>query len=476
MGECRLHRDSRYFQHQQKYIVLIFHRMPSVHTDGVSNTEKLNIKPTLRSLSDNMSKSIVSSSDSESEFDDTHIETPIALREASKSFSDGIYVKATTTIPLRDQLVTAPTNLATPTRYHKRRAPISYSDEERELIRKQKLISENNVFSPQPQAGSSARDLRKSTFESVEITQQPTIRKDLVLEKDIEFDPSDRDLPAKPNEEQIEDVTSSKRPVINEEYRQQVTKTPQRLSPLRKEIIPSSSSAKSAAEEIASEIVRSGAFRSRSTQEIIDQINSSIDKMRKEEKLAGDDIGPEDDWEEEEEILRSLDSYLPKSDKTLLDGSPSRLRNGHVTSKTPLLNFSEKSPRPIPSETQRSSFAKTEIAAAKVIEKVKDQQKENTISEPIKPRTSKLSKRKPSTSRKLSGKYARDVLRKRKLTEPSGIYESWLYDKWDKLKRLVELSIPNNVIINNNLVLKELGCKDKDELAQRIKFLERKKQ
>lgn len=452
------------------------------------------------------------SSESDSEFEDTNIETPVALRETSRSFGEGTYTRTTTTIPLKNDS-TKHTNISTPTRTRKRKALVSFSDEERELIRTEKLISDNNEFSPHGEVGSPARRMRLTSLETLGSLQPPTSErqnfKRRSLDKDIEFDVSDRDLPEKGNKS-VGNI--SKNSVRYDEYKQTVTKTPQRLSPLRKEIIPSSSSVKSAAEQVAEEIVTSGAIRLKTAKEIIAQINSSIDKMREKEGIL-----VSDDSDSDEEILRQIDSFLPsrKDEATKLEapmenvpketiskentsrvvttplGSPSRA--GNYRSISSLLAFNERKEAEEKEKLNSLDMHSTSKTLHVLLSPKPISPKLATITgdeEPethelngefeneteTKPRSSKVSRKRASaTNRKLSGKYARDVLRKRKLIEKPGKYESWLYDKWDKLKRLVELSIPNNVIINNPTVLKELGCKDKDELAQRIRFLSRKR-
>lgn len=488
--------------------------MPSIDANDKYSLKLQKSLPTSKVPAEKMTNHSLSNSESDSEFEDTNIETPLTLRETSRSYTDGIYVRTTTTIPLRDEPASAPTKLSTPIRSRKRKALVSFSDEEREFIRNEKLISDENVFGPRPQVGSPARRMKQAVGDSGFLL---TSRLDTIpaFQKDMEFDPSDRDLPEKRDIVNGNNrVVSPKKPLVDEAYKQQVTRTPQRRSPLRKEIIPSSSSIKSAAEEVAEEIARSGAFRSKSTQEIIDQINTSIDKMRESEGL----MAPSLEDESEEEILKSLDSYLPKSDRTQLDGSPSRSRTKEVTSSTPLLNFSRMLPSKLNSTPKFSEPVETRselqnVEVETVAEKEQVQQPESPVLEGLveslsrkllddssakdshadvkttstshKPvheppehdsrqRTTKLaSSNRNSTGKRLSGKYARDILRRRHQTSKN--YESWLYDRWDKLKRLVELSVPNNVLINNELVLKELGCKDKDELAQRIRFLVRHK-
>lgn len=416
------------------------------------------------------------SSESDSEFEDTIIETPAALREASKSYSDGFYVKSTTTIPLVNDL-TKSTNMSTPTRTRKRKALVSFSDEERELIRNEKVITDNNEFSPRGQVSSPAKRMR-STFLKPADQHGPDmpVFEPISIEKDIEFDASDRDLPGRST---TTTGNGQKGRALYEEYKLVVTKTPQRLSPLRKEILPSSSSVKSAVVE-ADEIMRSAATRSRTAQEIIDQINISIDKMR---AVEGDLESGESDESDDEEILRKIDSYLPKATTkrgTTPLGSPSHVGEPHSISSLREFNKNLENGEKVSSIEKAAAplFSPREIISPKPISpKLASFELEDPDDDKIRTQLSRSSNgtklSASAVNRKLSGKYARDVLRKRKLKEPK--YESWLHDRWDKLKRLVELSIPNNVIINSTIVLKDLGCKDKEELAQRIRFLSRER-
>lgn len=426
------------------------------------------------------------SSESDSEFEDTHIETPLALRETSKSFNDGLYFRTTTTIPLKDDAAKNKI-ISTPTRTGKRKALVSFSDEERELIRKEKVITDSNEFSPRGPGSSPARRMRSTFLDSQKPLDRTDVERsnfDIPVEKEIEieFDVSDRGLPEKGPSA----TGNQKSTALYEEYKQLVTKTPQRLSPLKREIIPSSNSVKSAA-VAADEIIRSGATRSKTAQEIIDQINSSIDKMREVEGVFASEHESDSD---EEQILREIDSYLPKAMRkkgiTPL-GSPSHVAEPHSISS--LAAFNERIENEERSNSEKAAVSPQTIVAPKPLfspkpispklaaidaeEAPETHEIENLV---LSTRNSKVTKRRASAAnRKLSGKYARDVFRKRKLTEPLGKYESWLYEKWDKLKRLVELSIPKNVLINSTIVLEDLGCKDKEELAQRVKFLSRRR-
>lgn len=402
-------------------------------------------------------------SSSDSEFEDSHIETPQALRNTSKSFTE-TYAR-TTTVPLRKDL-SAPTNLSTPTRI--RKLLVSFSDEERQLIRTEKLISDHNVFSPQKQAGSPPRRIQNAVHRNsagISALNRPS------LERDIEFDPSDRDLPEK-------GANALNGAVVTEDYKQTVTRTPRRLSPLRKEIVASSSSSKSVAENI-DQIARSGATRSKSTQEILDQINSSIDRMR---EVEGEPRKEDSDSDSDEGILRKLDSFLPKATSAV--ETPSRSSKEYT--KSPLWNLPEisfpKTSGPGPVDGKADVVQPAESVLTGNINnydanRIKDSfpsslTRSQKVLSPVEARKLKRSKASRKSVGSLSGMYARNVLRKRK--QGTAEYESWLYEKWDKLKRLVELSVPRNVLVNNSLVLKELGC-DKAELQQRIQFLERQR-
>lgn len=430
--------------------------------------------------------------ESESEFEDSPMNTPITLRERS---TDNVYVRTTTSVPLKDHLDHV--GFITPTKpkiSEKSSEKTAFEDEEREVIRHEKLITDNNEFSPTTYSRSPARRIRaslahtalmglpkhndvpnfKENFQRAHrnipmslLSVHPRLNNNVLLERGIEFDPSDRDLP----EKSPQVFGSPRRPQLEESHKH-LAKTPTRLSPLRNEIIPLSGSVKTTAEELA-DMSRSGALLLKSAQEIQDQINMSMDRMRDGESDARDDES------DDEEILEQLDHFLPKTaleevsvahtpgNLTGKSGSPGRnpnnqiQRNGH----TPLLNFSEI----VTTLTQESQKKKFELPSEPRIALEYEKLPSPDYSQPT---SLKVAKRRTApTNRKLSGRYARDVLRKRKLTA-SGKYQSWLYDKWDKLRRLVELSIPNLVIINNTVVLRELGC-TKEELAQRVKFLER---
>lgn len=376
--------------------------------------------------------------ESDIEFEDSRIETPLSLKETTRSFAEnGVHVRSTT-IPLK---TSGDSNgLSTPTKarssFSVTRRKLSgpdlaiseqngdISEEEGEIIRNSKLIGDENEFSPRLAHTSPSRPMRTSVF-----------NKPLV---DVEFEPSDHDLP-KERDNIFVSPTKSK-----SEIKPLAAHTPRRLSPLRKEIVSSSS-----ASDLVSKMAQSGATKPKTAREILQQINTSIDEMRAADIEA--DIEADLEADEvpihvsgDEDILKSLDTYLPKVPST-----PPQPMSSPVPKAVESLRkivIPEKPPSPILS-----------LVAPETTELKRDK-----------------ARRRP-TSRKLSGKYARDTLRKRKLTATSGKYDAWLYDKWGRLRMLVELSVPNNVIINSTIVMKELGCKTREELAQRVRFLAARK-
>lgn len=79
-------------------------------------------------------------------------------------------------------------------------------------------------------------------------------------------------------------------------------------------------------------------------------------------------------------------------------------------------------------------------------------------------RKSKRSVQPSPTRRKTPGKVVKPRLKRQ-----NG-YSAWDDSKWGKLTRLVALSVPQSVIINSEVVQKDLGC-SKAELALRVRFL-----
>lgn len=239
-----------------------------------------------------------------------------------------------------------------------------------------------------------------------------------------------------------------------------LNRMPRKSSPLR-QVVGVSSSMKSAAEEIADEIGRSGATKSKTTQEILDQINSSVERLRERDNTFVESLIDDEGSEDEREMLQSLDQFLVRKSADDSHNSfrrtsgPSHVDNDLLTPIKPL-------ERPTVSQSKASTDDATHEALLRTDHNAQLQG------------TSRLAKRNASKpNRKLSGKYARDLLRKRKIKNKEA-YEVWLKGKWNKLKRLILLSIPKEVLVNSKLVAHSLEC-GRRELIERIQFLESRK-
>ncbi|OVF09042.1 hypothetical protein A9F13_06g01793 [Clavispora lusitaniae] len=402
--------------------------------------------------------------DASSDFEDARIETPITIRESTQSWKDSRSAAESSS---------PKTNGGEPHGAAERYQ--SFLLRERETIRNEHLIGKSTEsLSNQYGAG--------NTSSSLLTHKQPN-------EQEIEFDSSDREeVSSLPSKSHKEDMTSSASTNLltnndTDNYKTNLTRTPRKSSPLRKEVRVNSSSVKSAAEEIAGQIARSGATKSKSTQEIIDQINSSVERLRERDMATLVGADTDEESEDDGEILRSLDDFLPKVPSNILpendspdENSPSlkinqSLRhspthtNVSVQRNIPILNpspliqpASEKKYTPLPSSPTRNptSFKDTAVSL------------KNEYS------SARSTKRRPeTTSRKLSGKFARNMLRKRHSYKQNR-YQNWSKRKWDKLKGLLASSIPKDVIINSSLVMEDLGC-NRSELIERICFLEQGK-
>lgn len=306
------------------------------------------------------------------------------------------------------------------------------NNEDAEFFRRNKLISEDNVFSPQSTAG--------RRFIQNRLLQKPDM-------EDLEFDPSDRDLPEKTSLEHS--LNRSRNDFVSEEPLKKSipemipsqtlnarrtelrfsVNTPQRSSPLRKVLLQDS--VNTSTEDAVRSISQSSVVRPKTTKEIFDQINSSIERFKSSDNKSFEVFLKDLLDESDDEILQNLDMLLPargvkdadqidalKDSKTMFtqDKSPRTLESNVLVLGSPGQNKSDRS----------------------------------------------------------RGKYTRKNVRdnfkwrhQKKLKE----YEAWTADKWAKLEALVALSVPNLVIINNKAVQSKLGCGDKNELAQRVKFL-----
>lgn len=368
-------------------------------------------------------------SDIRSDINDVEgIETPVSLKESKGKSNDAIHARvsasySTPKIPSH----------GTPITDHYQ----EFLKSDRDMIRNEKIIGHQNEIGLSSAQKLAERNLDPEFFET-HIMNQPDLER-LMNEPDIEFDPSDHDVsdtsPSMHREERANLRASAfldRSPPKTGHYVSSLTRTPRRRSPLR-QVVGISSSVKSVAEEIADEIARSGATKSKTTQEILDQINSSVERLREKENTF---LDVEEDSEEERDILKSLDDILPKEAASkpppLSSGNPAEQRDDQIF---PAVGSSAEKKEEVPQRSAR----RNELG----------------------------------TRRKLSGKYARDVLRKRKIKN-GGPYGSWSKEKWNKLKRLVKLSIPREVLANSKLVMQDLQC-SKKELADRIYFLDNHK-
>lgn len=345
----------------------------------------------------------------------------------------------------------ASTNFSTP-KFPLQGTPIDHYlrllDSDRVTIRNEKIIGDNNEFDLPSAQMFADRNLDPEFFEK-HIMNQPDFEK-LVDEPDIEFDPSDHDIsdtsPSVHREERANARASTaldRSPPKLDSYVSSLTRTPRRKSPLR-QVVGISSNVKSVAEEIADEIARSGATKSKTAEEILVQINSSVEKLRENDNTFLEALDADEDSDEDKDILKSLDDILPKE--------PSPLKSQLGVSATP--RNDQVLPEPIDGIRSQPLNIPNLNDSAEIPQK-------------------SLTRRQLGTSRKLSGKYARDVLRKRKIKNGAP-YGFWQKEKWAKLKQLMQLSIPREVIANSKLVMQDLQC-GKKELADRIYFLEHHK-
>lgn len=300
-------------------------------------------------------------------------------------------------------------------------------DREADFIRQNKLITDDNIFSPQSTAG---RGMRTSTFQ------------DSMAANGLEFDPSDRELPVK-----VADVNLSTRPLpkndllvpkvhgpTNTAKRDQThtelehpiapTHTPRRSSPLRQ--VHSKDSANTTTEDVVNALSESSALRPKTTKEIFDQINSSIERFRvyENEKRNTYSSLDESDVSNEEGLYKSLDSILPRRDtktKNLIQGDKKSDQR-------------ESSVLELGSPVRGKKFKTFARYSAKNIKK---------------PSILKANKRESK-------------------------FKPWTAERWKMLEALVLLSIPNSVIIHSKMVQSRLSCDSQKELAQRVQFLQKR--
>lgn len=311
------------------------------------------------------------------------------------------------------------------------------------FIRLKKLITDDNLFSPELTAG--RMSLRNKFLDR---THKPD---------ELEFDSSDRDLPEKnsllfrksrafergntehqpgvvsnPHETRRQDSKTS----TSEDLRIS-TNTPRRSSPLRREV--TKDFVDTSAVDAVNAISESSAIRPRTTQEIFDKINSSIERFKvydkKKRNVTADSTSSNESdgsGDSDEEILQSLHLLLP----------PRKSETTEIQPESNNLHESRKRLRPVESNVL-------------------------ILGSPGQNRTSK-----PKNQYKR--KNTRVIRKKLGHSMNRPVLKPWLVEKWTKLRALVELSVPNHVIINNKMVQKKLGCESREELAQRVNFLAQK--
>lgn len=310
----------------------------------------------------------------------------------------------------------------------------SVSITDADFMKQNKLILDDNVFSPQSAAGrrtASKRFLDRTTDAD-----------------DLEFDPSDRDLPEKvlssvggnrikeyrKDLQSLPLVARQKSPpkarLRSHEEHSITANTVKRSSPLRQVVLRDS--ANTTAEEAVIAISESSALRPRTTKEIFDQINSSIEQFRVSDyEVLGHYPQLDSSHESDEDILKSLDSLLPSrkqrdKDTDSVDETPGRSPAQKSASKQPESNVLE-------------------------------------LGSPGQNRTLKMKKSRAC-------KNARDTLGRSSRHKVSS-YKAWSAEKWNMLAALVRLTVPNQVIIYSKIVQKKLGCENKEELSLRVQFL-----
>lgn len=234
-----------------------------------------------------------------------------------------------------------------------------------------------------------------------------------------------------------------------------VSYTPRRLSPLRKEVRPSSHNG-STTGDLVEEIKQSSALRSRSTQEILDQINSSMDRIRANEtpqrsssdtssdsdELESGAESPEDELPDNDIRLQGLSDFVPQQVLENIRETRSQAASPAPVATDPSFPLVNTDPT-FPRASTDPLFLRSHLPVGEELCRTRKRPL-HTI-----PREKSTKKVKAAS------------------------YGAWLFEKWDKLKRLVELPIPNSVIINNAIVMKELGCQNEQELQQRVEFLRR---
>lgn len=390
------------------------------------------------------------SDNSDIEFDDTQIETPKAIRESSRNM---LIRTTTTSVPLND----APSSLKakTPNKF------IPHAFSELEIIANEKLISDDNQFTPHAVSGSPSRIPRllwssekaKRADDDVNVSKKRSV-------SDEEFESSDEEESVPKRSINPEDLETKSRDMALA-----LARSPRKSSPLKNEVIPSGSSSISLHEESERTITP----KEKKVYDLLRSITSSMERLRKDE--SEDEVeGDNDQFEEmadpglsddEDVSLHKLDNLLPSKRRFLSDTGTSSSQQAPPSSLeseiNPFTDFVNRLSTP-----RLPSTSKVDRSSSEDIEPANDGSPR---------RVGKL----PRARRgRLNPKSLRAKANKANDTKKQKIdYPNWSLEKWDKLIRLVRLSIPNDVIASSNLVVRELGCQNKAELAKRVDFLEK---
>ena len=306
---------------------------------------------------------------------------------------------------------------------------------EAERIRLHKLISDDNVFSPQKAAA-------RGGARPGDILRKPLL-------EDLEFDPSDCELPPKMSLAAPRALAAEKPAVAapTDEWKPSVdspggtqtilqlnephfsTCTPRNSSPLRR--VQSMASADASGDDAINTLCESSALKPKTTKEIFEQINNSIERFRESE--LDNKLDSLESDQSEREVLRSLDTLLPAWDTVL-----------HVRDRGPV---PEDSPLNLGSPVEKKS--KSSRNARDSRDARDSVRTRNTMS---------INTATVNSLRRATGRRAKH-------------YKTWTAESWRKLEALVQLPIPNAVIINSRTVQTRLGCDSKEELARRVQFL-----
>lgn len=253
--------------------------------------------------------------------------------------------------------------------------------------------------------------------------------------------------------------------------------------------------------ERLTETVRSEAL---TKEEIMEQINSSVNYLKEKdisrhkpepipqftEKGYGSNDEDEDD-EVEPEILQELDSYLPKSEMQVSDRRVDEdINDNPKQTKYSSPEFMDPNPEPmsisspvkiLPESEPRSNTLSGQYA--RHLMKKRREKNEASLEAAIVTDQAHASRSAPSAfaekhsaspsfTQKNSAPSPFIEKDSSSLLEDARAYPDWSTQKWNKLQKLLNLpTLTQGIIINSELVRKSLGCESKDELKDRVQYL-----